>query len=297
MSFQKINNQPQVVDALKSAVKAGRLPHALLFQGPADSGQREAALELAKFIFCENKKDREFCDACYHCRQIDQNAHPDFSILEPEEDARDIKVEEIRDIIARASFKPFSAGAKVFVIQKAERMNTIAQNAFLKTLEEPQGRTTFLLISSSPEGLLPTIRSRVQVLNFSPVPKTRDLETQNEPLKKAALEYVFYYAGEPLKAPDLSKLNREELSQVLDGLIEAHRDLLLIHVGAGEIIASQDSLFEKERLARNFGEEELMERIEIFSQTKEKVNENLNVKLLLSVLWDTLASATSGKIK
>ena len=135
MSFQKINNQPQVIEALKKAIEKDRLPHALLFQGPAGSGQRKAATELSKAIFCENKKGLESCETCYHCRQISQNTHPDFSLLEPEEDARDIKVEEIRQLIERASFKPFSANAKVFVIDQADRLNAIAQNAFLKTLE------------------------------------------------------------------------------------------------------------------------------------------------------------------
>ena len=284
-----------MIAALKSALEKERLPHALLFQGPADSGQREAAAELAKVIFCESKKELEACDVCYHCRQVDQNTHPDFFVLELKEDARDIKVEEIREIMSRASFKPFSASAKIFVVDRAERMNDIAQNAFLKTLEEPLGRTVFVLISSAPERLLATIRSRVQVLNFLPVPKDQSLKDENAAIKREALEYTLYHAHEPLKAPDLSKLDREELSEVLDGLMEYHRDLLILKVGAGEIIPEEGNLFEKERFAKNFSEEELVERIEFFSEMKMKVHENLNIKLLLSVMWDALASVTSQK--
>lgn len=293
MSFQKINNQPRVIAALKSALEKDRLPHAILFQGPAGCEQREAAVELTKAIFCESKTALGSCDVCYHCRQVDQNTHPDFSILEPEEDARDIKVEKVRELITRASFKPFSARAKVFVIERAERLNDIAQNALLKTLEEPLGRTTFVLISSNPEGLLSTIRSRVQVLNFMPVVKSGDSEAENGPLVKAAMDYVLNHITDPLKAPDLSKLGREELSRVLDHFIEYHRDLLLIKVGAGQILTDDVDLFNKERFAKRLTEDELEERIEYFGEIKEKINANLNVKLVLSVLWETLASEAS----
>ncbi len=295
MSFQKISDQPGVVAALKSALEKERLPHALLFQGPADSRQREAAAELAKAIFCIAKSGMESCDTCYHCRQVDQNSHPDFFILEPDKDARDIKIEAVRQLIARASLKPFNASAKVFVIDPAERMNDVAQNALLKTLEEPLGRTVFVLISAASEGLLPTIRSRVQILNFTPITKAQNSDPEEEPLKRAVLEYVFYHAHEPVKAPDLSKLSREELTRVLDALIEVHRDLLLLKMDAGEILRSDENLFEKERLVKDFNEEELEDRIEFFGEMKEKVNVNLNVKLVLSFLWETLASATARK--
>ncbi|PIU39874.1 MAG: DNA polymerase III subunit delta', partial [Candidatus Omnitrophica bacterium CG07_land_8_20_14_0_80_50_8] len=166
MPFQKIANRPNVIPALRGAFEKGRLPHALLFQGPVNSGQREAAVELAKICFCENKKELAPCGSCAHCRQVNQNTHPDFFVLALGDEARELKVEAIRDLIAKANYKPFSACAKIFVIDQADRMNEIAQNAFLKTLEEPPGRTVFVLISSSPQQLLATIRSRVQTLHF-----------------------------------------------------------------------------------------------------------------------------------
>ena len=295
MSFQKINNQPNVVKALKGALENERLPHALLFQGPVNSGQREAASELAKAIFCENKKDMEPCGACYHCLQIDRNTHPDFFVLEVAEEARELKVEGIRDLISRSNFKPFSANAKVFVIDEAERMNDIAQNAFLKTLEEPLGRTVFILISSSPQQLLPTIRSRVQTLHFAPGSRDQDADPEQRQLEKNVMEYVFYHAAEPLKAPDLSKLDREKLAGIFDRVIQFYRDLLLIRIGVPEMAGAEEDRFEKEKLSRNFSEEELEERIELFGEMKEKINANLNLKLVLSFLWESLASASARK--
>ncbi len=295
MSFKKIKDQPLVAAALKNALEKERLPHGLLFQGPVNSGQHEMAMELAKAVFCENKKGFESCDSCYHCRQIDQNTHPDFFTFGLEEDARDIKVEAIRDLIARANLKPFSASAKVFVIDPAERMNDVAQNAFLKILEEPMGRTIFVLISSSPQQLLPTIRSRVQTLHFTPVTQMEEKDPEKEKLQKGVVEYVFYHADQPLKSPDISKLKREDLSKIFDRLVNFHRDLLLLKVDAEEIIGNEEGLLEKKKLAKDFSEEEIMQRIELFGDAKEKVSENLNVKLVLSSLWESLASGVSAR--
>ena len=290
MSFQKINNQPGLIAALKSTLEKKRLPHALLFQGPEGSGQRSVAAELAKAVFCENKNGLESCDTCYHCRQVDKNSHPDYFVLELSKDSRELKVEEIRDLISRANFKPFSAQAKVFVIDPADRMNPIAQNAFLKTLEEPLGRTVFILISQNPQQLLPTIRSRVQTLHFVPTGAWEEQSTSEQSLEKSVLEYVLYYSDQPLKAPDLSKLNRQKLSELMDRLIEFYRDLLVMGIGLPEMACQANDRLEKGKLSRHFDEEMLEDQIEFFGEIKEKINENLNVKLILSYLWDSLAA-------
>src|SRR5690242_7946223 len=107
MSFKDIKNQPQVVSILEKALLKNRLPHALLFAGPSGAGQREIAVETAKILFCENKKSLEPCGICVHCRQLEKNSHPDFFVLEPEEDTRVIKIEAVRELIARANLKPF----------------------------------------------------------------------------------------------------------------------------------------------------------------------------------------------
>lgn len=275
---------------MEGAIEKKRLPHGLLFLGPANAGQRKTALELTKAVFCENKNGWESCGACAHCKQVDQESHPDLVILEPEEDSRVIKIEEIRDLIARANLKPFSANAKVFMIARAECMNEAAQNALLKTLEEPAGKAHFILISSNPEGLLATIRSRLQTLYFLPVRPEEALDPAEEELKRQILEYVRGGAERGTRPPDFAKAEREAIGRIFDGVIEFLRDALLLRAGAEEFLFSSGGRLQKEELARRWDEEALGSRIELFAEFKEKITEgNINLKIALAVLWDKLS--------
>jgi len=275
---------------LESAIEKKRLPHGLLFLGPANAGQRKTALELAKAVFCENKNGLESCGVCAHCKQVDQESHPDLTILEPEEDSRVIKIEEIRDLIAKANLKPFSANSKIFMIARAECMNDVAQNALLKTLEEPAGKAHFILISSSPEGLLATIRSRLQSLYFLPVRLEEALDPAEEELKRQILEYVRDGAERGARPPDFAKAERETIGRIFDGVIEFLRDALLLRAGAEELLFSSGGRLQKEELARQWDEETLGDRIELFAEFKEKITEgNINLKIALAVLWDKLS--------
>lgn len=291
MSFSSLKVQPRVISILKGALRSSHLPHAFLFSGPVDSGQRQVAFELAKAVFCENKKDFESCDTCFHCRQVDKASHPDLMIVEPAEDSRFIKIERIRELIGMANLKPFQANSKFFVIDSAEKMNEDAQNALLKTLEEPQGRAYFILITSSQDELLPTVRSRTQILGFVPDSVRTELDPDVEKLKKEVLSYALRAEDSQQRPPDLSKTDRETIAGVLDFLMEYFRELLLLRVGAGELIGASLSLGEKERRAGEYHEETLEQKIEILSEFKEKIRQNVNIKLAQSVLWDSLGKA------
>ncbi len=286
MSFSEIEGQAEVVDFLKKAFEKNHLPHGLLFQGPANTGQRKVSEELAKMVFCENKNEGDSCGVCLHCRQVGKNTHPDFIVLAPGEDSQAIKIEEIRELIGKANLKPFQASGKFFVIEPADAMNDISQNALLKTLEEPLGRTFFVLISSSPEKLLATIRSRVQVLNFLPLKKSGEIDSEVKTFGNAVIEFIL--SGGKSKVPDLTKLDRETIGNIFDQAIDYFRELLVLRSGAGEILASAESLSHKKRQAGDYGEEELIEIIETLAQFKEKIASMVNTKLALSVLWDSL---------
>ncbi len=288
MSSEIIQKQPKVISLLKAAVEKDRLPHALLFVGPKDAGQAEIAFWLTQVIFCGNKKGVEPCGECLHCRKVDKKIHPDLHFIEPEEDSRFIKIEAARQLIGKTYFKPFEANAKVFVIHDAETMNETAQNALLKTLEEPPGKTFFILITSNPGGLLLTIRSRAQNYHFAPAAHGRLSDPEVEESSKKALEFILSGLSEGAPAPDLSKLDRETLGVILDELIEYFRDVLLLRVGAGEIAGAIEDKYRKEELAQSLDEETLEAWIEILAEFKEKILENIHVKLALSVLWDRL---------
>jgi len=140
--------------------KINNIPHAMLFSGPELIGKKKIALEFIKSIFC-----KESCQNCYSCKSIDSNSFPDLNIVEPIEG--NIAIEELRNFIQKLSLKSYNNGLKVGIINDAHLMKKDAQNALLKTLEEPKGGTLIILISHHPEMILKTVRSRLINMKFS----------------------------------------------------------------------------------------------------------------------------------
>ena len=284
-----MENQAHIISAIKTSLEKGRLGHALLFQGAAGTGPLEVAAVLARLLFCENLKNADPCGACRQCRLVGQNTHPDFVKVSPLEDSEVIKINQIRELITRANLKPFEARSKVFVVEPADAMNEEAQNAFLKTLEEPQGNTRFILITQGPSELLETIRSRCQAFHFAPSRTMVPEDEEFQALKQVALE-IFLSKGPHRAAafPDLSKFEREEASELLDVLMQYFRDCLLIRVGADAIVSVEEELVRKRRLAAEWTETELQDRIEFLSDIKEKVMNKVNLRLAAAVLWEAV---------
>ena len=183
MHFTNVVGHEFEKEALIRAVREGRVSHAYLFSGPEGVGKKLFAKEFAKLLNCsappatageEDGKsggDKAECD-CNSCSKIARGIHPDVFTVEYK-GVKDIKVEQIREEVEeRVQGRPFEGNYKVAVVNDAHRMNKNAQNAFLKTLEEPPSNTVIILITSEPEALLPTIRSRCQRLEFSPLPNS-----------------------------------------------------------------------------------------------------------------------------
>jgi len=289
MSFKEIESQPRVVSILKAALEKEQLPHAFLFLGPAGSDKQKTARALGKCLLCENRRGAEACGMCIHCRQVDRNAHPDFMVFEPAEDSSFIKIEQIRELIAKANLKPFSARAKLFVINQADRMNDAAQNALLKTLEEPEGRTYFVLISSASEGLLATIRSRTQTLHFLPLKAQAAEEPKIEKTKGEILRWAASGFDEGVMPPDLAGLDRAAVGRIFEGVIVFLRDALLLRVGVETLAGLSGEERHAGALGREFDEDEIAEMIGLFAEFKERITvENANLKISQSVLWDAL---------
>jgi len=136
---------------LKQSAESGKISHAYLFCGQEKLGKKRIALEFVKLINGGNF----------------DLGHPDLILIEPKE--REIQIAQIRELIQKLSLKPYSALFKVAIIDQAHLMTKDSQNSFLKTLEEPKGRTLLILITESPERLLATIPSRCEIIKFSPV--------------------------------------------------------------------------------------------------------------------------------
>jgi DNA polymerase-3 subunit delta' len=177
--------QPHVERALAQALAAGRLPHALLFTGASGGGRERAARGLASALFCEVGGAPFGCQSCRGCRRAMAGQHPDLHVLMPEAEAvrrglaepdgkrkpsADILVDAVRAAAARLRMAAFEGGARVALVVDAHRMNPSAQNALLKTLEEPGDRTLLVLIAPHVRSVLPTIASRCARLAFAPPP-------------------------------------------------------------------------------------------------------------------------------
>jgi len=142
------------------------LPHAFLFSGLKGIGKLHFAQCLVAFLLCENNQGSQACGACKQCKLLEAQTHSDFKLTEPDEGSAVIKVDAIRSLVSFFSLSSMQGGEKITILCPAESLNHNAANALLKTLEEPAGRSIIILISHASGKLLPTIRSRCQVVDF-----------------------------------------------------------------------------------------------------------------------------------
>ncbi len=172
MSFADIRDQEVATRLLRRVLIRDRIPNGMFFWGPGGVGKRLTALEMAKAINCQ-AGDGDACGTCLSCRKVMHGNHPDVKIVAPTDKARMIKKDQIDEVNEIASLRPYEALWRIIIILEADRLNLTAQNHFLKTLEEPPGRSLFILVSEHPRQLLPTIRSRCQMVRFRSLnPKT-----------------------------------------------------------------------------------------------------------------------------
>ena len=167
-SFSQIIGQEKAIKFLKQVVARKKLPHAYLFVGIQGIGKTTTAIALAQAINCHEPVNGDGCGRCRACHQIMSRNFLDLVSIKP--DGQYIKIEQIRELNHRLSFKPVSGRYRVSIIHQAEMMNTEAANSFLKTLEEPPSGNILILNVAEPLDLLLTIVSRCQKVSFRPIP-------------------------------------------------------------------------------------------------------------------------------
>jgi DNA polymerase III subunit delta' len=185
MTFQSLVGHRRVTALLSRAIARNTLPPTLLFAGPAGVGKWQAAIATAQALNCQNPVRPgdsamsagdgadlpavDSCGECRSCERIARGIHVDVIPVTPDDKAS-IKIDVIRDVLARTSYRPFEGRRRAVLIREAETLEPQSQNALLKSLEEPPPATVFIMTTSVPGSLLPTVRSRSMTLRFGRLP-------------------------------------------------------------------------------------------------------------------------------
>lgn len=159
--------QPLATTILTNSVRKDRISHAYLIQGERGTGKENIALLMAKSLFCEKREQVEPCNRCNNCRRIISGNHPDVHWVEPE--GLSISKEQISYLQKEFSFSGMESNQKVYVIKHADKMTVNAANSLLKFLEEPSQQTTAMMLTENSGAILPTIRSRCQIIDLKPL--------------------------------------------------------------------------------------------------------------------------------
>ncbi len=165
--FKDIIGHEEVIKQLKEAITGGKVHHAYLFHGPDGVGKRTVAMALAAALNCQDPQAGDSCGKCTDCLQIKKEVYPNLHWITP--DGKSIKIEQIRFLQEKLSYKRWQGSYTVVIIDEGDAMTEEAGNSLLKSLEEPSRGTCFILLTARPESLLPTILSRCQRLRFIPV--------------------------------------------------------------------------------------------------------------------------------
>jgi DNA polymerase III subunit delta' len=174
MPFRDLAGHRRLLDLTARAAVRGSLPPSLIFAGPQGVGKRRAAIALAQLFNCTSpgvvtaETGPDGCGSCASCRRIARGVHADVLVIEPGETGS-IKVDQARHVIERSAYRPFEGRRRVVIVDDADAMEASAQNALLKTLEEPPTASTFVLVTARPDLLLPTVLSRCQRVRFGPL--------------------------------------------------------------------------------------------------------------------------------
>ena len=322
-AFCELRGQAAAVERLQGALSRDRVHHAWLFEGPGGVGKRSAARIFAKTLLCGGRGSApDPCGRCPACGKFDAGTHADLIWTVPE--GRSVKVGEVRAGERRLRLRPLEGSRKVWVLDPAHTLTPEAQNALLKTLEEPPGEATLILLTSRPSVLLPTVRSRCQRLPFGPL--TADtvqsiLEAQGTPRdlartvanlsdgslglarsadpeelvqardEAAALDRRLdpvrsVSAAECLEVAQDLAAERVELARTLDHLLAWTRDQTLVAAGASSPLANADRRADLQALAAARSLDQMLRRAEAVLEARRQLELpfNLNPTLVAEQL-------------
>lgn len=317
-----VESQPLAGRILKNSIKQGRLSHAYLISGSQGTGKRAIALQMAKTILCPNKSGIEPCSDCVICHRVDENNYPDVFWVEPEEKGS-IGKEQVDELYKEFSYSSLESKDKIYIITHADRLTVNAANRILKFLEEPNNRATALILTENLQSIIPTVRSRCQLIELAPLSFNRfKEELVSEGIQEA--DAVFLYAITKdvseakllledswfaesrklmvqlievyLDRPEDAYLfihqnwlkhftKRNEHLRGLDLLLLAFKDFLYFYVGSKEsMVIFHQGDRRLEKAMMSFSEEDLVHILESILDAQRKINANVNPSLVMEQL-------------
>ena len=331
MSWAAIVGQPLAVRLLRQAVSGGKVAHAYLFVGPAGVGKRTVAMELAKSLNClAPLPEGGACDACASCRKISAVpiVHPDLRVISPE--GRFIKTDQIRELQEEMYARPNEGRMRVAIIDGADRMNAESANRLLKLLEEPPGYAILILLTHNLSGVLPTLISRCQVVNFPPLnPEDvagvlrdrfgldagqaklysalaggsigRALALSQDEGMAARRDHSCELLQKLAEMDDLALIGQAELldkdKEHLDDWFDLAtawlRDaLVLAQTGSTQLVMNTDRMNVVRSLADHFGSANILDMLSAITEVRGNLQRNANSRLALDVLMLRLGESS-----
>lgn len=324
MGFDEVLGNSRVKKILRLALEKNRVPNSLIFCGPKGVGKRSLACILAKAVNCERKKD-DACEGCATCVAITGRRLPDIWEIEPK--GQFVQIDQMREIRQAAYLRPMVSKKRIFIVDEAEKMNEESSNCLLKVLEEPPLFSHIILLTANLDLILPTIKSRCQILQFTPIGKEEirkllaekgyseerakiisllvrgnleealglDWDEIQEKRQEAWNIFLsFLKKGEAsafLRNYAFAKRSiiREDLERTLEILASFCRDFILLKErGEASLLVNPDYTEKIEALSKDWSLDQSLGCLNQVESAISGLNKNLNVSLLVSSFYSLM---------
>jgi len=269
MSSTKTFDKRDAITYIKRSYEYMRLSPAYLFTGEAREDKEEAAIGIAQALNCK-KFSYPDCQ-CSLCQKIKSLQHPDVIWITSKDNKGSIKIEQIRELRQKIVLKPYELNKKVFIISEADRMTEEAQNALLKTLEEPPPDSILILISLDTQGLLDTIISRCRIFKFG---KKKDLSDEFQ-----RYEIIDKFLSQPDNIEQFFDIRtREEFILILEVMLVLYRDILILKsTNDPTLLINTERKEEIIRLTNSYSFDQLYQIMTFLGTMHKNLNLNLNL--------------------